>query len=94
LRRGIRIHGRFALRPGLDLSRHEWLLRLCFPGRRQDDRSIAAEIPPQFLGVVIVNRAGMGQRLGDPELMQFIDDLTRLDFELSRQLIDSDLTHV
>jgi hypothetical protein len=67
--------------------------RLCFPGGRQNNRSIATKIPPQFLGVVVVNRAGMGQRLGDPELMQFIDDLTRLHFELSRQLIDSDLTH-
>jgi hypothetical protein len=36
----------------------------------------------------------MGQRLGDTEIVQFIDDLTRLNFELPRQLIDSDLTHV
>jgi hypothetical protein len=36
----------------------------------------------------------MGQGFGDAELVQFIDDLTRLDFELPRQLIDSDLTHV
>jgi hypothetical protein len=36
----------------------------------------------------------MGQRLGNAELVQFIDDLTRLHFELPRQLIDSDLTHV
>jgi hypothetical protein len=36
----------------------------------------------------------MGQRLGDTELVQFIDDLTRLHLELPRQLIDSDLTHV
>jgi len=36
----------------------------------------------------------MGQRLGDTEFMQFFDDLTRLNFELPRQLIDSNLTHV
>ncbi len=36
----------------------------------------------------------MGQRLGNAELVQFIDDLTRLNFELPRQLIDSNLTHV
>jgi hypothetical protein len=36
----------------------------------------------------------MGQGLGDAEFVQFIDDLTRLNFELPRQLIDSDLTHV
>jgi hypothetical protein len=36
----------------------------------------------------------MRQSLGDAELVQFIDDLTRLNFELPRQLIDSDLTHV
>jgi hypothetical protein len=35
----------------------------------------------------------MGQRLGNTEFVQFIDDLTRLHFELPRQLIDSDLTH-
>jgi len=59
-----------------------------------DDRRIAAEIAPQLLGVIVVDRAGMGQRLGNTELVQFIDDLTRLNFELPRQLIDSDLTHV
>jgi hypothetical protein len=36
----------------------------------------------------------MGQRLGNAELVKFIDDLTRLHLELPRQLIDSDLTHV
>jgi hypothetical protein len=59
-----------------------------------DHRSVAAEIAPQLFGVVVVDRAGMGQRFGDAELVQFIDDLTRLNFELPRQLIDSDLTHV
>jgi hypothetical protein len=36
----------------------------------------------------------MGQLLGDTEFMQFVDDLSRLHFELPGQLIDSDLTHV
>jgi hypothetical protein len=59
-----------------------------------DDRRVAAEIAPQLLGVVIVDGTRMGQRLSDTELVQFIDDLTRLYLELPRQLIDSNLTHV
>jgi hypothetical protein len=68
-------------------------LSLCDTARR-DRRLIAAEIAPQLLGHVVFDRAGMGQRLGNTEIVQFIDDLTRLDFELPRQLIDSNLTHV
>ena len=59
-----------------------------------DHRGVAAEVALQLLGVIVVDRAGMGQGFGDAELVQFIDDLTRLNFELPRQLIDSDLTHV
>jgi hypothetical protein len=59
-----------------------------------DHGGVATEIAPQLFGVVVVDWAGMGQGFGDAELVQFIDDLTRLDFELPRQLIDSDLTHV
>jgi hypothetical protein len=62
--------------------------------RRLDDGCIATKIAPQFLRVVVVDRTGMGQRLGNTELVKFIDDLTRLNLELPRQLIDSDLTHV
>jgi hypothetical protein len=59
-----------------------------------DHGSISAEIPPQLHGVVVIDRAGMGQSFGDAEVVQFIDDLARFNFELPRQLIDSDLTHV
>jgi hypothetical protein len=62
--------------------------------QRRNGRSIAAKEPTQLFSHVVFDRAGMGQRLGDTEIVQFIDDLTRLDFELPRQLIDSDLTHV
>jgi hypothetical protein len=55
---------------------------------------IAAKIAAQLVRVVVVDRTRMRQCLGNAELAQFIDDLTRLDFELPRQLIDSDLTHV
>ena len=92
--RWLRFRGRFAFWLRLNSLRSRWFfLRLRFFRRSQNNRLVAAEIAPQFLGVVVVNRAGMGQRLGNPELMQFIDDLTRLHFELPRQLIDSDLTH-
>jgi hypothetical protein len=68
--------------------------RLPGDNRGVDNGCVTSKIAAQLDGVVVVDRAGMGQRLGDTELVQFIDDLTRLHFELPRQLIDSDLTHV
>jgi hypothetical protein len=69
-----------------------WHRNCFFPAGQ--DRGVAAEIAAELVGVVVVNRTGMRQRLGDAEFVQFIDDLTRLNFELPRQLIDSNLTHV
>jgi len=94
--RGFRLRApggivRFGRSGGFLASRRSgWL----FSWRRHDGRSIAAEIAAELFGVVVVDRAGMGQRLGNAEIVQFIDDLTRLNFELPRQLIDSNLTHV
>jgi hypothetical protein len=50
-------------------------------------------IPAQLIGLVFVDRAGVGDFFGDPELVQFVDDLARLHFQLPRQFIDSNLTH-
>jgi hypothetical protein len=61
---------------------------------RNKSGRVAAEITAQLQRVVVLDGTRMGQRLGDSEFVQFIDDLARLDFELPRQLIDSDLTHV
>lgn len=87
----------FALRDRLRLATGPTGARLFLPAlllMGGDHRGVATEIAPQLLGIIVVDRAGMGQGFGDAELVQFIDDLTRLYFELPRQLIDSDLTHV
>jgi hypothetical protein len=36
----------------------------------------------------------MGYLFGNPQFVQLVDDLARLTFQLPRQLIDSDLTHI
>jgi hypothetical protein len=69
-------------------------LRFSLSWRNNGDRRVAAVIAPQPVSHIIVDRTGMGQRLGIAELVKFIDDLSRLNFELPRQLIDSNLTHV
>ena len=51
-------------------------------------------IPAQLIGLVFVDRAGVGDFFGDAEFVQFVDDLARLHFQLPRQLIDSNLTHI
>jgi hypothetical protein len=48
----------------------------------------------QPIGHIVIDRAGVGHFLGNAEFLQFLDDLSRLDFQLPRQLIDSDLTHI
>jgi hypothetical protein len=47
----------------------------------------------QPLGYVLIDRAGVGFFLGDTELGQHFDHLMRRDFELPRQLVDSDFCH-
>lgn len=90
---GLRLAGGPGLYRGRGLGRRG-RLRGLRGFRRFEHGCVATEIAPQFLGVVVVDRTGMGQRLGNTELVKFIDDLTRLHLELPRQLIDSDLTHV
>jgi hypothetical protein len=51
-------------------------------------------IPAQLIGLILVDRTGVGDFLGNAELMQLVDDLARLHFQLPRQLIDSNLTHI
>jgi hypothetical protein len=36
----------------------------------------------------------MGHLLGDAEFVELVDDLARLHFQLPRQLINPDLTHI
>ena len=51
-------------------------------------------VAAQLIGLVLVDRTGVGDFLGNAKFMQLVDDLTRLHFQLSRQLIDSNLTHI
>jgi hypothetical protein len=54
---------------------------------------LASVIPAQLICLVFVDRAGVGDFFGDAELVQLVDDLARLHFELPREFIDSNLTH-
>jgi hypothetical protein len=65
--------------------------------RGADDGRIvvfAGVVPAQTFCPDLVDRAGVRHLLGDAEFVQLVDDLPRLDFQPSRQLIDSDLAHV
>jgi hypothetical protein len=66
------------------------------PVRRRGPRRIrlAPVITAQLIGLVFLNRAGMGDFFSDPEFVQLVDDLARLYFQLPRQFIDSNLTHI
>jgi hypothetical protein len=57
-------------------------------------RRISGIVMPQPIRHVLVDRAGMGHLLGNAEFMELIDDLARLYFQLPRQLINPDLTHI
>jgi len=46
-----------------------------------------------LVGFVLVNRTGVGLALGQSEFRQYIKNLTALDFHLSREIVDSNLTH-
>jgi hypothetical protein len=60
---------------------------------RRSER-FAGVITAQLVGFVFVDRAGMGNFFSDTEFVQLVDDLARLYFELPRELIDSNLTHI
>jgi hypothetical protein len=51
-------------------------------------------VPAKLLGLVFINRAGMRYLLSDLEFVELVDDLARLHFQLPRQFIDSNLTHI
>jgi hypothetical protein len=57
-------------------------------------QGLAVIIAAQLIGFIFVDRAGVGNLFSNPELVQLVDDLARLDFQLPRQLIDSNLTHI
>jgi hypothetical protein len=66
------------------------------PLRRRRSRRIRLTlvITAQLIGLVFVDRAGVSDFFRDPEFVQLVDDLARLYFQLPRQFIDSNLTHI
>ena len=50
-------------------------------------------VTAQLIGLIFVDRTGVGDFFGNAEFVQFVDDLARLHFQLPRQLIDANLTH-
>ena len=52
-----------------------------------------AKMSSDFFGLVLLQRTGMRLLLGDPQLRKDIGDRLAFDFQLSGQIVDSNLTH-
>jgi hypothetical protein len=98
---GRRLHGCRTAARRWHLVAFGWLRDFVdYPGSAVADRSgdrhvrFATVVAANCVGLIVINGAGVRDLLGDAELVQLVDDLARLDFELPRQLIDSNLTHV
>ena len=52
-----------------------------------------AEMGADFFGLMFFQRTGMGLFFGDPDFLQYIEDRLAFDFQLSSQIIDSNLAH-
>jgi hypothetical protein len=63
-----------------------------FAGAHSD--GFAAIVTAQLFSAFFIDRAGVSNFLGNSEFVQFVDDLARLHFQLPRQFIDSNLTHI
>jgi hypothetical protein len=77
-------------------------LRLDLVGRRTartcQPRSIGfrcrtAQFRAYLVRLVLFQRTGVGLLLGDPNFRQYIENGLALDFQLSCQIVDSNLTH-
>jgi hypothetical protein len=64
-----------------------------FRGRGSGALGRGTEMRPHLFRLVIFQRAGMGFLLGNPYFRQYIENGLALDFELSGQIVDSNLTH-
>jgi hypothetical protein len=53
----------------------------------------ATQFLAYFLRLVVFQRTGMGLLLGDPDFCKHIENGLALDFQFSRQIVDSNLTH-
>ena len=87
----FRWRGRFRLPLGRNFRRR-W--RLGLRSREAVPRSMGSQPPPDCQGDIIVQRAGMRLLFVETELGQNVQNHVRLHFQLARQLIDADLTHI
>jgi hypothetical protein len=53
----------------------------------------ALEVRANLLGFVLFNRAGVSLSLTQAKLSQYVKNLTALDFQFSREIVDSNLAH-
>jgi hypothetical protein len=51
------------------------------------------ELRAHLLGFIFLERAGVGFTRSQAKLRQHVKNLAALDFQLSREIIDSNLTH-
>ena len=73
--------------------------RNCLRGARRRTAAVARcprstlKLRTNFVGLVIFDRTGVGLALAQSEFRQHVKNLTALDFHLSREIVDSNLTH-
>ena len=51
-------------------------------------------MPSYFFGLIVLQRTRMRLFFGDADFRQILDEHLGLDFQLARQLVDSDLSWV
>jgi hypothetical protein len=51
------------------------------------------ELHAHLFGFIFLKRAGMRLACAEVELCQYVKNLAALDFHLSREIVDSNLTH-
>jgi hypothetical protein len=61
--------------------------------RPRGSASSSAEDLAQFLGYIVVHRAGVSLLLGDAQFREFVDQLMSFDLQLPRQHVNADLIH-
>jgi hypothetical protein len=62
-------------------------------GRGACATGAVSELRANFLGFVLLKRAGVGLARCQAEFRQHVKNLAALDFQLSREIVDSNLTH-
>jgi hypothetical protein len=55
--------------------------------------TVSLEVGPDLGCLMLFQRTGMGLLLGDPDFHKHVEDRLALDFQLSRQIVDSNLAH-